>query len=99
MLYAIIGHDVVDSLEHRKQARSEHLLRVETLQAQGRLIIAGPFPSVDGEDPGAAGFSGSLIIAEFASLEAATEWAECDPYLAAGAWDRVEVKPFKQALP
>ncbi|MBT58406.1 MAG: YciI family protein [Arenicellales bacterium] len=99
MLYAIIGHDVVNSLEHRQQARSQHLLRLEDLRDQGRLVLAGPFPSVDGIDPGPAGFTGSLIIAEFETLEAATEWADGDPYVAAGVYDRVEVKPFKKALP
>ena len=84
MLYAIVGNDVPDSLNLRSGARSAHLARLELLQAEGRLVLAGPFPAIDSSDPGGAGFSGSLIVAEFDSLVAATSWAEADPYVAAG---------------
>lgn len=99
MLYAIIGRDVPDSLEKRKASRPAHLARLEALQAEGRLVLAGPFPAIDSNDPGPAGFSGSLIVAEFPSLEAAHAWAEADPYREAGVYAEVEVKPFKQAFP
>ena len=99
MLYAINGEDVPDSLEKRKAARSAHLERISALQNEGRLILAGPYPAIDSPDPGPAGFSGSLIVAEFESLEAAQEWAQPDPYVASGAYAKVTVKPFKKILP
>ena len=99
MWYAIIGEDVSNSLEQRRAARPAHLARLQTLQEQGRLLLAGPFPAVDALDPGAAGFSGSLIVAEFASLQAAREWAEADPYRAAGVYRHVTVQPFRKMLP
>lgn len=99
MLYAIIGQDNENSLERRLAARPAHLQRLQTLQQQGRLIIAGPNPAIDSEDPGPAGFSGSIIIAEFASLEQAQQWAESDPYVEAGVYQQVSVKPFKKVLP
>ncbi len=99
MLYAIIGEDVPNSLEKRLSVRPEHLERVHHLQDLGKLIIAGPLPAVDDIDPGDAGFTGSLIIAEFDSLAAARAWAEADPYVTAGVFERVTVKPFKKILP
>ena len=99
MLYAIIGDDAPQSLEKRLAARSAHLARLDTLQQDGRLTLAGPFPAIDSPNPGPAGFSGSLIVAEFESLEAARTWAEADPYLSAGVFERVTVKPFKKVLP
>lgn len=99
MLYAIIATDVADSLEKRLSVRPAHVDRLKTLQAEGRLVIAGPHPAVDSNDPGAAGFTGSLIIAEFASLADAQAWAKADPYIAAGVYADVLVKPFKQVLP
>jgi uncharacterized protein YciI len=99
MLYAINGEDVPDSLEKRKMARSAHLERINALQREGRLVLAGPYPAIDSPDPGPAGFSGSLIVAEFESLEAARNWAEADPYVASGAYAKVTVKPFKKILP
>jgi uncharacterized protein YciI len=99
MLYVIIGEDVADSLENRMAARPAHLERLFALQAEGRLILAGPCPAIDSPDPGPAGFSGSIIIAEFASLAAAQAWADADPYIAAGVYAKVSVKPFKKALP
>jgi len=99
MLYVIIGEDVAASLENRMAARPAHLERLHALQAEGRLILAGPCPAIDSPDPGPAGFSGSIIIAEFASLTAAQAWADADPYVAAGVYARVTVKPFKKALP
>ena len=99
MLYAIIGEDVPDSLERRLQARPGHLARLDALRDDGRLVLAGPFPAIDSEDPGPAGFSGSLIVAEFASLDEARAWADQDPYLAAGVYARVEVRPFRKVLP
>lgn len=99
MLYAIIGQDIEHSLERRRQVRSAHLERIQELQANGRLVLAGPFPAMDTEDPGEAGFTGSLIVAEFPSLEAAQQWAEADPYVEAGVYAQVTVKPFKQVLP
>ena len=98
MFYAIIGHDAPDSLPRRQQARPAHLERLQALAQEGRLLLAGPFPAIDAEDPGPAGFSGSLI-AEFESLEAAKAWAEADPYVAAGVYAKVEVLPFKKVLP
>ena len=99
MLYAIIATDVENSLDKRLAVRPAHLERLHQLQAQGRLVLAGPNPAVDSNDPGAAGFSGSLIVAEFDSLSAAQAWAEVDPYVAAGVYAQVLVKPFKQVLP
>ena len=99
MLYAIIGEDVPGSLEQRLAARPAHLDRLRTLQDEGRLIVAGPCPAIDSPDPGPAGFTGSLIVAEFASLEDATAWAGTDPYVAAGIYAKVTVKPFKKAFP
>lgn len=99
MLYAIIGDDAPDSLENRLAARPAHLARLDALQQDGRLALAGPFPAIDSPNPGPAGFSGSLIVAEFESLDAARTWAEADPYLSAGVYERVTVKPFKKVLP
>src|SRR5512138_3545707 len=99
MLYAIFGNDVPDSLEKRKAARPAHLARLQALQDEGRLILAGPFPAVDAADPGLAGYTGSLIVAEFASLEAAEAWAATDPYVAAGVYAHVAVRPFRKVLP
>lgn len=99
MLYAICGRDKADSLEHRLAARPAHLERLTKLQEDGRLVLAGPFPAIDSPDPGPAGFSGSLIVAEFASLAAAEAWAAADPYVAAGVYEEVTVKPFKKVLP
>jgi len=99
MLYAIISTDIDDSLALRQQARPAHLARLEQLVAEGRLLIAGPHPRIDNEDPGAAGFSGSLVVAEFISLAAAQAWADVDPYMAAGVYAQVSVKPFKRVLP
>jgi uncharacterized protein YciI len=99
MLYAIIGQDIEHSLERRRQVRSAHLARIQQLQENGHLILAGPFPAIDTEDPGEIGFTGSLIVAEFPSLEAAQQWAEADPYVEAGIYVQVTVKPFKQVLP
>jgi uncharacterized protein YciI len=99
MFYAIVGQDVPDSLERRLAARPAHLERLNAMQQAGRLLLAGPFPAVDGTDPGAAGFSGSLIVAEFDTLGAAQSWADADPYVAAGVYDHVSVKPFKKVFP
>jgi uncharacterized protein YciI len=99
MLYAIVGQDVPDSLERRLAARPAHLERLQALQTAGRLVLAGPFPALDGNDPGPAGFSGSLIVAEFDSLAAAQAWAGADPYVTAGVYAGVSVKPFKKVLP
>jgi uncharacterized protein YciI len=99
MYYAIRGTDVPDSLEKRKAARPAHLARLEQLRDQGRLLLAGPFPAIDAEDPGAAGFTGSLIVAEFDSLEDARRWADADPYVAAGVYAEVGVQPFRKVLP
>jgi len=99
MLYAIMSEDVADSLEKRKTARADHLARLQNLQEQGRLVFAGPHPAIDSEDPGPAGFTGSLVIAEFESLEEAQEFADTDPYAAAGVYARVSVKPVKQVFP
>lgn len=99
MLYAIIAQDHDNSLPARKQARPDHLARLHELKEQGRLVLAGPHPGIDAEDPGPSGFTGSLIVADFASLEAAQNWADQDPYLAAGVYERVTVKPFIQVLP
>jgi uncharacterized protein YciI len=99
MWYAIIGTDVPNSLDARKAARPAHLARLEALQNEGRLRLAGPFPAVDAIDPGAAGFSGSLIVAEFDDLAAAQAWADADPYVAAGVYAQVSIKPFRQVFP
>ena len=99
MLYAIIGEDRVGTLAQRMAARPAHVERLQALQAEARLILAGPCPVTDSPDPGPAGFSGSIIIAEFASLTAAKEWANTDPYVAAGVYEKVTVKPFKKVLP
>jgi uncharacterized protein len=99
MYYAIISQDVENSLEKRKSARPDHLARLEDLKQQGRLFVAGPHPAIDSEDPGEAGFTGSLVIAEFDSLDAAQQWADQDPYVAAGVYEKVIVKPFKKVLP
>lgn len=99
MLYAIIGEDRAGSLDQRLATRPAHLERLQALQAAGRLFLAGPCPAIDSPDPGPAGFSGSIIIAEFDSLTAAQTWADADPYVAAGVYEKVAVKPFKKALP
>lgn len=99
MLYAIVGEDQPDSLSARLSARPAHLERLKALQNEGRLLLAGPCPAIDSPDPGPAGFTGSLIVAEFASLDAARVWADADPYVAAGVYAKVSVKPFKKVLP
>lgn len=99
MFYAIMSEDIPDSLPLRKTARPEHLQRLEELKEQGRLLIAGPHPAIDSPDPGEAGFSGSLVVAEFSSLEEAQQWADSDPFVAAGVYRKVTVKPFKKVLP
>lgn len=99
MWYAITGTDAPDSLARRQSARPAHLERLSRLRDEGRLLIAGPFPAIDAEDPGPAGFSGSLIVAEFADLAAARAWADADPYVAAGVYASVEVRPFRKVLP
>lgn len=99
MLYAIIGSDSEHSLQKRLAVRPLHLERLQALQNDGRLLLAGPFPAIDANDPGAAGFSGSLIVAEFESLEAATAWADADPYVTEGVFSSVLIKPFKKVLP
>jgi uncharacterized protein YciI len=99
MLYAIVATDVANSLEKRLAARPAHLERLTAMKAEGRIVLAGPMPAVDSVDPGAAGFTGSLIVAEFDSLAAAKAWAEADPYVTAGVYADVVVKPFKQVLP
>ena len=99
MLYIIIGEDRPDSLEARLAARPAHLARLNLLLQEGRLVLAGPCPAIDSPDPGPAGFTGSLIVAEFSSLEAAREWADADPYVAAGVYTQVTIKPFKKVLP
>ena len=99
MYYAILCEDVEGSLPLRKQARPAHLERISKLVDQGRLLVAGPHPAVDCEDPGEAGFTGSLIVAEFDSLEAAISWADADPYSSAGVFSKVTVKPYKVVMP
>jgi uncharacterized protein YciI len=99
MLYALVGQDVPDSLERRLAARPAHLARLQALQDHGRLLLAGPFPAVDTNDPGPAGFTGSLVVADFESLAAAQAWADAAPYVAAGVYAGVTVKPFKKVLP
>ncbi len=99
MYYAIIAEDREESLEARLKARPEHVERLRQLQHEGRLLIAGPHPAIDTQDPGPAGFSGSLIVAEFTDLDSAKQWADDDPYIKAGVYDRVTVKPFLKVLP
>ena len=99
MLYAIIASDVPNSLQDRLPSRPAHLARLDQLKSEGRLVLAGPHPAVDSNDPGAAGFTGSLVVAEFDSLQAAEQWAAADPYKAAGVYGDVIVKPFKQVYP
>ncbi|MDH3688909.1 MAG: YciI family protein [Gammaproteobacteria bacterium] len=99
MYYAIVGWDVKDSLEKRLAVRSRHVARLNALRDEGRLLLAGPFPAIDSENPGPTGFTGSLIVAEFASLEAAKEWADTDPYNTTGVYAEVSVMPFKKVLP
>ena len=99
MWYAIISQDVANSLEKRLSVRPAHLERLQILKDEGRLLIAGPHPAIDSEDPGSAGFTGSLVVAEFDSLLAAQAWADADPYIAAGVYQQVIVKPFKKVLP
>lgn len=99
MWYAIVGNDVPDSLARRLSVRPAHLERLNRLREEGRLLLAGPFPAIDADDPGTAGFSGSLIVAEFADLAAAKAWAEADPYVAAGVYAEVSVRPFRKVAP
>jgi uncharacterized protein YciI len=99
MLYSIISQDIENSLEKRLAARPAHLQRLQTLKAEGRLIIAGPSPAIDSTEPGEAGFTGSVVIAEFESLDEAKAWADADPYIEAGVYQSVSVKPFKKVLP
>ncbi|UYF99131.1 MULTISPECIES: YciI family protein [unclassified Halomonas] len=99
MLYAIMSEDVSDSLEKRQAARPDHLARLEALRDEGRLVLAGPHPAIDSESPGDTGFTGSLVVAEFDSLDDAQAFADSDPYVAAGVYARVTVKPFKKVMP
>lgn len=99
MWYLILGRDAPDTLPKRLAARAEHLARLQDLRDQGRLLLAGPLPAIDAEDPGPAGFTGSLIVAEFVDLDAARAFADSDPYLHAGVYESVEVKPFRKVLP
>lgn len=99
LFYAITGEDAPDSLAQRLATRPAHLARLQALHDAGRLLLAGPCPAIDSPDPGPAGFSGSLIVAAFDSLSAAQAWADADPYVAAGVYARVSVKPFKKVLP
>ncbi len=99
MYYAIISQDIEESLEKRKSVRADHIARLQSMQDEGRLLIAGPHPKIDSEDPGPAGFTGSLIVVEFDSLEDAQAWADADPYIAAGVYEKVIVKPFKKVFP
>ena len=99
MWYVIEGFDGQDVLAQRQAARPEHLARLHALRDEGRLLLAGPCPAIDAEDPGPAGFSGSLVVARFDSLEAARAWADADPYCAAGVYARVDVRPFRKVLP
>ncbi|MEO7062766.1 MAG: YciI family protein [Dokdonella sp.] len=99
MWYAIIGTDIAESQAGRQSARPAHLERLNRLRNDGRLLLAGPFPSIDAEDPGPAGMSGSLIVAEFDDLAAAQAWADADPYVAAGVYASVDVRPFRKVLP
>jgi uncharacterized protein YciI len=99
MLFAIVSQDVENSLPLRKQARPAHIARLETLKDEGRLVLAGPNPAIESDDPGEAGFTGSVVIAEFNSLSDAQNWADTDPYVDAGVYASVSVKPFKKVLP
>jgi uncharacterized protein YciI len=99
MWYAIEGYDAADALPRRTAARPAHVARLIALRDQGRLLLAGPCPAIDAEDPGPAGYSGSIVIAEFDSLQAARSWADADPYMEVGAYARVEVRPFRKTLP
>ena len=99
MWYAIIAEDAPNSLEKRLAVRPDHLARLTTLKNEGRLLLAGPFPTIDAPDPGQAGFSGSLIVAEFRTIDAAKQWADEDPYVSAGVYQHVVVKPFRKTLP
>jgi len=99
MFYVIIGEDRAGTLDKRLAVRPDHVARLQALQGEGRLLLAGPCPAIDSPDPGPAGFSGSLIVAEFESLAAAKAWADADPYVAAGVYEKVTVKPFKKVLP
>lgn len=99
MFYAIIAEDREESLEQRLKARPAHLKRLEALQDEGRLLLAGPHPAIDAEDPGPAGFTGSLVVAEFPDLESAQQWADADPYIEAGVYEGVTIKPFKKVFP
>lgn len=99
VLYAIISEDIEDSLGKRMSARPAHIKRLQALQDEGRLVLAGPHPAVDSENPGDAGFTGSLVVAEFDNLEAAQHWADSDPYIDAGVYAKVTVKPFKKVFP
>lgn len=99
MLYSIFAYDVPNSLPLRIQARPAHIARLQALSEAGRVLLAGPNPAIDSEEPGEAGFTGSLIVAEFDSLEAAQSWADADPYITAGVYKKVIVKPFKKVLP
>ncbi|MCH8530565.1 MAG: YciI family protein [Saccharospirillum sp.] len=99
MWYSIVSQDVPDSLQQRMAARPHHLARLEALKSAGKLLVAGPNPAIDSENPAQAGFTGSVVIAEFDSLEAAQQWADEDPYIAAGVYSEVRVKPFKKVLP
>ncbi|MGB2832862.1 MAG: YciI family protein [Methylotenera sp.] len=99
MWYAIMAEDSLNSLEKRLAARPEHLARLNALQEAGRLLLAGPFPAIDSPDPGPAGFTGSLIVAEFSNLDEAQQWADADPFVSAGVYKEVIVKPFRKTLP
>ena len=99
MYYMIYAQDCENSLENRLKARPDHIARLKQLTNEGRLLVAGPTPAIDAEDPGPAGFTGSLVVAEFTSLEEAQAWADCDPYVAAGVYEKVTVKPYKKVLP
>jgi hypothetical protein len=99
MLYVIIGRDITKSAELGASVRAAHVARLNQLKDEGRLVLAGPFPGADSEDPGPAGFSGSLIVAEFADYESASDWASSDPYVEAGVYEKTEILPFKMVLP
>ena len=99
MLYAIISEDIEDSLGKRMSARPAHIKRLQELQDEGRLVLAGPHPAIDSDNPGEAGFTGSLVVAEFDNLQAAQQWADSDPYIDAGVYAKVTVKPFKKVFP
>lgn len=99
MWYLILGHDADDALPKRRANRAAHLARLEALRDAGRLLVAGPCPAIDAADPGPAGYTGSAVIAEFASLDEARAWADADPYLAGGAWSHADVRPFVRVLP